>query len=246
MKKLMCFLLLASALLSIQVRADSGLVTELGEENVDITARFTGEKMLIFGAVSRPGDVIVKVVSPKQTVDLAHKEKFGPFWLTAGKVRVGNTPGLYYVLSNKPIAQLLNRDQRQRYGLDLTDALRDAKVTGNPPAEWQGAFIRLKQNQENFLQDGQAVKLVRNQLFSTSMHLPAKLPLGKYRLEIYRVRNGRVRGHQQRTFEVREVKLERWVSDAAYTHPWSFGILFTLMALTIGLALGIALRKGDR
>jgi uncharacterized protein (TIGR02186 family) len=246
MKKLLFLLVALSATLAAQVRADSGLVTELGEQNVDITARFAGEKMLIFGAVSRPGDVIVKVVSPTQTVDLSHKEKFGPFWLTAGKVRVENTPGLFYVLSNKPVDQLLNRAQRRRYGLDLTDALRDAKVTGQPAEAWQDAFIRLKRTQENYRQDGQAVKLVRDQLFSTSMHLPAKLPLGKYRLEIYRVRGGRLRGHQERTFEVREVKLEHWVSKAAYTHPWSFGILFTLLALTIGLVLGIALRKGDR
>lgn len=246
MKKLLFLLMLAFTALSAQVHADSGLVTELGEANVDITARFTGEKMLIFGAVSRRGDVIVKVVSPVQTVDLAHKEKFGPFWLTAGKVRVENTPGLYYVLSDKPVARLLSRAERQRYGLDLADALRDAKVTGNPAAGWQGAFIRLKQKQDNYLQDGQAVKLVRNQLFSTSMQLPAKLPLGKYRLEIYRVRGGTVRGHQQRTFEVREVKVEHWVSRAAYSHPWTFGIVFTLMALAIGLTLGIALRKGDR
>ena len=244
MKKLLLLLALSAALLSMQVRADSGLVTGLGDENVDITARFTGERMLIFGAVSRPGDVIVKVVSPVQSVDLSHKEKFGPFWLTAGKVRVGKTPGLFYVLSNKPVDQILNRAERRRYGLDLTDALQGAELTGKPDKAWRDAFIRLKKQQDNYLQDGHAVKLVSHRLFSASMQLPAKLPLGTYHLEIYRVRDGRVRGHQQRSFEVREVKLERWVSNAAYSHPWAFGILFTLMALVIGLVLGITLRRG--
>lgn len=248
MNRLLTLMALLCALGASAVRADSGLVAELGIEHVDISASFTGEQVMIFGAVSRPGDVIVKVVSPAETIDLSHKRRYGPFWLTAGQLRVEKTPGLFYVLSNKPVDQLLDRKQRQRYGLDLGDALAGAAVSGDKDStkDWQDAFLRLKRRGDFYAQDGAAVKLVSNQLFSTTMKLPAKLPLGTYHLEIYRVRDGQVRGHQERTFDVREVKAERWVSDAAYAHPVAFGVLFTLLALTIGLILGIALRKGDR
>ena len=248
MKQLLTLMAMMCALVATAAHGDSGLVTELDVDHVDISANFAGEHVMIFGAVSRPGDVIIKVVSPPETIDLAHKAKFGPFWLTAGKARVEKTPGLLYVLSNKPVDQLLDKNERDRYGLDLADSLTDAKVTGKVDAAdgWQDAFMHLKQQNGYYIQDGAAVKLVSNQLFSATMKLPAKLPLGTYRLEIYRVRAGQVRGHQEQTFDVREVKLERWVSDAAYTHPITFGVLFTLLALTIGLVLGIALRKGDR
>ncbi len=248
MNKLLTLISLLLALAVAAARADSGLVTELDVDHVDISASFAGENVMIFGAVSRPGDVIVKVIAPEETVDLSHKAKYGPFWLTAGKVRVENTPGLLYVLSNKPVEELLDRAERQRYGLDLADVLTTAKSSGNTDKadDWQNAFMRLKTDSGFYVQDGKAVKLVSNQLFSATMKLPAKLPLGTYRLEIYRVRAGQVRGHQEQTFDVREVKLERWVSDAAYSHPITFGVLFTLLALTIGLILGIALRKGDR
>ncbi|MEJ2687876.1 MAG: TIGR02186 family protein [Gammaproteobacteria bacterium] len=222
------------------------LVTQLGTHHVDITARFTGQDVLIFGAVSHPGDVIIKVISSDQTVDMSRKARYGPFWLTSGKFTIPGTPGLLYVLSTKPVADILGKVERKRYGLDLNDALQGVRPgnTSTDMGDWRSAFIALKKKGHYYLQDGNAVKLLGDRLFSASMALPAKLPLGGYHLEIYLVRDGKVVAEQTREFDVREVHAERWVSDTAYEHSWLFGIAFTVFAMVLGLVLGIVLRRG--
>ncbi len=226
--------------------AQNELVTELAQTHVDITARFTGEKVLIFGAMSHPGDVIIKVASPSETVAISGKAQYGPFWLTSGNFTVEGAPGLFYMLSTRPVDELLGAAQRARYGLSLKHSLTAAKAAGVPAdmPDWRDAFLGLKQQGGYYLQDAKAVEMVGGKLFSASMSLPAKLPLGEYKLTIYLVRDGKVVARQSRALDVREVQMERWISDVAYRHSWLFGIAFVLFAMTLGLVLGIALRRG--
>ena len=53
------------------VAADRDMVTELQSEHVDVNINFTGKDTLIFGALLKKGDVIVKVRSPDVPVALS-------------------------------------------------------------------------------------------------------------------------------------------------------------------------------
>lgn len=225
--------------------AGGGLVTQLATEHVDITTHFTGEKILVFGAMSHQGDVVVKVVSPQQPVALSHKVAAGPFWLDGGQVDVRGTPGLFYLLSSRPLEQILSAKQRKRYGLEMDDALAGARLgsRGSAPADWQSAFTRIKRDDGHYIEDGHAVKLSGNRLFFANIELPAKLPLGVYQLQIYLIKDGKVIGRQSRRLDVEQVRLERWVVNTARAHSWKFGAAFTVLAMALGLALGMALRR---
>ncbi len=228
--------------------AETPLVTELATDRVDITSQFTGEKILVFGAISRPGDVIIKVTAPNETVALTRKAELGPFWLSNGKIRVSHAPGLLYLLSTRPIDKLLPAQARQHYGLRLEDGLSTAKPLDTIPAgmqDWQAAFLRLKQADGYYRQNDHAIRLFGNRLFSTSLELPAKLPLGTYNLDIYLVKDGKVLAQQTRQLNVQQVRLEQWVSQTAHTWSWIFGISFVLFAMVLGLVLGVVLRKSS-
>lgn len=225
--------------------AGDTLVTELATGNVDINMRFSGEKILVFGAISRPGDIIIKVKSPMQTVALSRKERFGPFWLASGKIKISHTPGLLYLLSTAPIDTLLPPAERERYGLSLGHVTKlatldsDAKGMG----DWQAAFLRLKRSDGHYLEGGHAVRIENKRLFFTTINLPAKLPLGVYRLEFYLVRGGKVVAQQARKLNVQQVHVERWMSNTAHNTPWSFGFAYTFGAMFLGLVLGVILQR---
>jgi uncharacterized protein (TIGR02186 family) len=227
--------------------ADTGsLVTELQTEHVDVTTHFTGQNILIFGALSKPGDVIIKVTSPDESVALSRKTAIGPLWLDGGKLTVRDTPGLFYLLSSRPIDQIVKPDEQQRYGLRLHNALMNAK-TDRPATEamgdWKAAFRGLKVGSGYYRKLSDAVKLVENRLFSANIELPAKIPLGTYRLDVYLAQDGLIISHQTRNLEVHQVQLERWIANAVNSHSWLFGFSFTLFALTLGLTLGMVLRR---
>lgn len=238
-------LLLVATAAGVVHGAEHGIVTQLGTDHVDITTRFAGQKILIFGALSRPGQVLIKVRSPDQPVALSRKSRYGPFWLNSDKMVIPNAPGLLYLLGSVPVGSLLDEAQRRRYGLTLHHAVANLSVSHVPSgmADWREALIRAKRRDGYYREGDGAVTLVRDRLFYATVDLPAKIPLGRYDLEIYLIRNGRIVARQLRTMNVREVRLARWASDIAHDDPWLFGVGFTLVAMALGLLLGIALRR---
>jgi uncharacterized protein (TIGR02186 family) len=246
MRRLVTCLALITACANLPaVAADEGLVTQLATENVDITTHFTGEDILIFGAMTHPGDVIIKVVSPPEPVALSHKVAAGPFWLDGGNETVRGAPGLVFLLASRPIKDIVNEKERDRYGLRFSSALANAEGTEGAMTrqDWVDAFTRLKRKNGHYLDLSDKVKLVSNRLFFANIDLPATIPLGTYHLDIYLAKGGRIIGHQKRQLQVHQVRLERWVAKAARNHSWLFGIAFTASAMILGLLLGMVLRR---
>lgn len=225
--------------------AQDNLITQLASDHVDITAHFTGEQILVFGAIANKGDVIIKVTSPSQTVAMSQKIQSGPIWLDSGNITVKNTPGIMYLLTTRPISQIVAPQDIKKYGLSLRSGLENSKVEGTTQGmeSWHEAFLRLKQSKRYYKEFDNAVTVVGDRLFFAKLTLPAKLPLGEYVLDTYLVRDGTVTAHQYSKLEVRQVQSELWVSNFAHQNPWLYGVSFTLLAIIIGLALGIMLRR---
>lgn len=228
-------------------RADSGLLTDLQSSQVKITAGFTGQHVFIFGSAGSSGDIVVRVTSPDETEVLSRKARLGPFWLKRGKLRIEGVPGLVYLLSNRPLEEIADRATLARDGLTFQANLAAAKTGGAIPdgfEHWQAAFERLKRRQGLFRKLEQGVRLEGGRLFSADFPLPAKLPVGGYRLEVYAFRNGALQARHESTLRVDEVGLERWLSWVTEQHAWAFGMLFTLLSVALGVTLSILLRRG--
>ncbi|MEJ2479456.1 MAG: TIGR02186 family protein [Acidihalobacter sp.] len=249
MKKLLLSLVF---LIPVLAWAQSGdLVTELTRDHVDISARYTGDEIMLFGAMSAPGQIVVKVRSPAQPVALEKKGRVGPFWLSQGKHEIKRTPGLYYLLSSAPIDGMLPVSVRAAHGLDLSDALKNMQVSpaaGDATAQQtlKDAVLRLKQARGYYVADPKAVEVLGGRLYSTTIRLPAQLPLGEYEVDIYLVRNGQVVATQHRRISVDEVQMEHWISGVAGQHSWTFGVLFTLSMMLLGLLLGVVLGRSKK
>jgi uncharacterized protein (TIGR02186 family) len=238
----LCFLISGR----VAIAADNSLVTGMQTEHVDITVNFTGQDTLIFGALAKKGDIIIKVNSPDMNMDLSHKRAIGPFWLDGGKLTVRKTPGLYYLLSSKPIDKIVSTEEEQKYGLHLRDALKHAEIDTSAAAgmgDWRSAFINLKKDAGLFRKIPDAVKLLEKRLFVATIQLPANIPLGTYQLDIYLAQNGHIISHQTRHLDVHQVKLEHWIANAVNLHSWLFGVSFTVFAMILGLTFGMALRR---
>ncbi|MEJ2590315.1 MAG: TIGR02186 family protein [Candidatus Thiodiazotropha sp.] len=237
-------LILCAAATPTLAATSEHLVTQLDVDRVEVTTRYQGQRILLFGAVPVGSQVIVKMVSPVQEVELSHKTRIGPLWLQGGHLTVFGAPDLVYLVSSSPLDRLFDFGQRETLGLTLQSALKNAVTRGDAALEsdWQQAFLHLKQTHRRYLEDGQAVELKDDRLFYAHMDLPADSPLGRYRLSIYLVRNGKVVRRQEATLEVQEVSLESWVSRMVHDHPWLFGVFFTLGVMLLGFVLGVVLR----
>jgi uncharacterized protein (TIGR02186 family) len=251
---LLLALTLAGAPAHLPAAEDDHLVARLDAQRVDVTMRFQGQSILCFGAVPPGTEVIIQMVSPEQVLQLSRKSRLGPFWVQAGQLTISGAPGLVYLLSSAALDSLLDAEQRRRLGLSLQAALASVQTNGDegsseessgdtgPMADWQDALLRLKRQRGHYRVEPAGVSIDEGRLFHARVDLPAEAPLGRYRLIVYLVRSGQVVSRQQQELVVQEVRLEGWIRHMAQAHPWSFGVVFTLGAMLLGLALGMVLR----
>ncbi len=235
-------------LLSVAARAatDRPLVTELNKYSVDITARYTGDRILLFGAMlGGGGDVVVKVTSPAEKMSIDRKESSGPFWLSGHKHVVEGVPGVYYLLSSAPISRIASSAMQARYGLGLDAVFAQMRVSPPPqhPGALRAAILRIKDADKHFLVQDNAVTIEGGRLFFVSIPIPARLPMGQYGIQTLFLKNGAVVGTESKTLNVDEVRVEHWISQIAERTPWAFGAVFVAFVLILGLGLGIFLNR---
>jgi hypothetical protein len=159
---------------------------------------------MLFGAISAPGEIVVKVRSPDQPIALEKKERLGPFWLSRGKYDITGIPGLYFLLASTPIDDILPAAVRETNGLDLSDGVMDMQLEPRPDGGdtrlmLMDAVLRRKQARHEYIVESGAVEIFRGRLFSTVIDLPPQLPLGVYQVDVFLVRAAEViaTGHHQ-------------------------------------------------
>ncbi|MHB8667881.1 MAG: TIGR02186 family protein [Burkholderiales bacterium] len=221
--------------------ADEPLVVAPEKSEVDITTDFAGTDFKTVGAMNGPGELIIKLVGPPHEATLSRERKLGPFWIEGPAVRMVGAPSLLYLYATAPIASILSPAEQARYGLFLESVpVRiERQMQAYAAEDWGRAFYRLKERQGYYREDDSAIRVFGNRLFIANMRLPGDLRVGKYTIEILLVRSGKVVGHKFGEFDVRLAGIEHWVWASAHDYPWSFGALFTLLAMLLGFVLNV-------
>ena len=103
------------------------LVPDISARQVQISYRFSGAQLLLFGAISypdgrlpaRPADVAVVLRGPVQPILVREKKKIAGIWMNADSNRFRSAPSFYAVASSRPIADLLDERTAAIYELGV-------------------------------------------------------------------------------------------------------------------------------
>ncbi len=236
---LRCLFLVSVWMQQIPSWADESLVVAPGTSQVDISTDFAGIELKAVGAISGPGELIIKLTGPQHEATLSREIKLGPFWIEGATVRMVGAPSLLFLYATAPIASILSPAEQQKYGLLLegVPVRVEPQLQAYAADDWRKAFYRLKEKQGYYHEDDRAIRVFGNRLFIANMRLPGDLRVGTYTVEILLVKSGKVVGHNVGEFKVRLAGIEHWVWASAHDYPWLFGSLFTLLAMLLGFAL---------
>ena len=236
---LRCLLLASAGICPLPSSADEALVVAPEEAQVDITTEFAGTKLKAIGAMSGPGDLIIKLVGPPHEATLSRETKLGPFWVEGETARMEGAPSLMFLYATAPIASILPPADREKYGvlLEGVPVHIEPRLHAHASDDWRKAFFRLKEKQGYYREDDNSIRVFGNRLFIADMRLPGDLRTGTYTIETLLVKSGKVVGRHVGQFNVRLAGIERWVWNAAHDTPWLFGGLFTLLAMLLGFVL---------
>ena len=243
-------LLLALAL-AAPASAES-IVAGLSQAQVEITANFSGEEILVYGAVRRdapppggpPLEVIVTVEGPQAPLVVRKKERVWGIWVNAEAVSIDEAPSFYAIASTGPLARILSETEDLRNQITIPRAIRAVGITSeamNAPG-FVDALIRLRQQDGRYTLNEGGVTLTDETLFRADVALPSNLTEGTYRVRLFLTRGGVVVDAQERAIEVQKEGVERWIFNLSREQPLVYGVLSLIIALVAGWAASAVFR----
>lgn len=228
------------------------IVAGLSQAQVEITADFSGEEILVYGAVRReapppegsPLEVVITVEGPQAPLVVRRKDRVWGIWVNAAAVSVDQAPSFYAIATTGPLSRVLSDTEDLRNKITIPRAIRAVGITSeamNAPG-FVDALIRLRQAEGRYFVSEGGITLTEQTLFRADVALPSNLTEGTYRVRLFLTRDGQVVDAQEREIAVRKEGLERWIFNLSRDEPLAYGILSLVLALLAGWAASAAFR----
>lgn len=239
----------ASATLS----RDPVLVPDVSSRSIDIKYSFTGEELLLFGAIVYPDgrapndrtDIVVVIKGPTSPIRLRQKQRVAGIWVNADSIRFSSAPGYYAIAASRPIDQMIDERTAAIYELGLANlSLSPANFENeNQLRTFEKGLIDLRQRQSLFVEDFQSVEISNGVLYRAKLDIPAQVPVGRYTAETYLVSRGRVLAVASREIEIRKTGFDRFVADSAQHYGFLYGLAAVMLSVGLGLGAGYLFRS---
>lgn len=246
---LLCLLLAPLAARAAEPR----LITDISQNRIDIVYSFTGAQLLVFGAIQYPGgrapderpQVAVVVRGPVEPITVRRKERVAGIWMNVEAARFETAPAFYAVASSAPVRSLLDERMAAIFEIGL-DHLQLSPADAASPDEsraFAGGLLDLRRRAGLFAENDRGVQITENVLYRARIDVPARVPVGRYRVETYLIRDGEVVATTSRDVAIDKSGFERMVAVAAERNGLAYGVLAVVIALLLGWIAGLAFRR---
>lgn len=222
------------------------VVVDLSKPSVDITAGFTGTEVLLFGATSGYGEVVVVIEGPKEVIGVRRKENVAGIWINGRQIDFKNVPAFYQVLATDSLDEWLPLTVREEHQIGveyLNLKPLDSAVAAAEASEYRAALIRNKQQIKHYGKVDGRLELAGGRLFRSTVKFPANVPVGKYFVRTYLVDKGKIVSTRTLPLYIRKIGIEADVYRVAHQHSALYGIAAIVIAVLAGLGGNALFRK---
>ena len=237
-------LLLGSAASAQQPR----LVTDLSQSRIDISYRFAGAELLIFGAIQYPGGLVpaeppgiaVILRGPVEPITVRKKARIAGIWVNTQALRFESAPGYYAVATTKPVTDLLDERNAAIYEIGLNHLQLSPATAAGPETtgRFQQGLVKLRVNEGLFVEQPYGVQVTDRILYRARIPIPSAVPVGNYQAEIYLIDDGRVRARSTAPVIIDKTGFERGIFVFAQKHSFLYGLFAIALAVAMGLVAG--------
>ena len=237
MMRLVCLLLL----LSLPAQAEEEIILGLSQNEIDITATFTGSEILLFGAIRRDAPVpdgnlgiIVTIAGPEVPVTVRRKERRFGIWVNVDDVKIAAAPSFYAVATSADLSKVLRPSEDLINRITIPQVVRHVGTNVLDSQSFSRALMRIREENNQYQRLEGAVAISRDTLFQTRIQMPANLTEGFYVAKIFLTRDGNIVDEYETSIPVKKVGLERWLYNLAHDNAFLYGF----MSLAIAIAAG--------
>lgn len=230
-------------LTGLAAEAQSPLVSDISSRRIGIDSSFTGTELLLFGSLGQPGDVVIVIKGPPQSLTVRRKKRVAGVWVNAESVTYQDVPGFYAVVSNRPLEDIASERILRRHAIGLENLQVKALDGGATEGGFDAAVKRLRIESGLYRQNEDGVTILFDQLFRSTIAFPANVPVGSYTSEVYLFRDGRIVSAQTSPILIDKSGIERAIFSFAHQWPQFYGIFAVIFAGIAGWAAAQIFRK---
>jgi uncharacterized protein (TIGR02186 family) len=216
----------------------NGVTVEPDRIGVDLF--YGGAAPRVHATVPAGDQVVVRLMGKRERVELKTKGKVGGvLWMNVGEVALESVPTAYLVATSVPLAELAPEPELDRFDVGYAALARHA----GPDAAAFRQFVKLKKQEGVYRVDEGAVSLqptgAKQATLSVSIPLPARSPVGDYKVEVIGFDHGR--GHEIGTASLRleHAGLVRTLRSLAVNRSLIYGFAAVFVAIVAGVLTGL-------
>lgn len=241
-------LALAISLSAATAWAES-LVSTLSDEAVSITSNFTGERIVVFGAIRGAEEnadgyeVAVVVQGPEQDVIVRRKERLLGVWANRASQIFTRVPSYYVMHLSDNFSQAVTPEQLLdfRLGVPSLPFVQDANVSV-AARQFADALIHLKTQRALYAERGDVMFLAPD-VFRTTFFLPSDIPTGEYRVSVYLFREEALLAGSTQILSIAKGGFSERIARSAIDYPLYYGLVCMVLALLTGWLAGVIFRR---
>jgi uncharacterized protein (TIGR02186 family) len=244
-----CLILLALCLSSGPVLAES-LISTLSDNAVEITSNFTGEQIVVFGAVrGMPADnidyqVAIVVQGPSQDIVVRRKGRVLGIWANRASQEFTDVPSYYVMHLSENFSAALTPEDLIQYRLGVPSLPFVQGANSDATAQrFATALIDLKSGHGLYAERKSEVELLAPNVFRTTFFLPSDIPTGEYRVSVYLFHGTTFLAGQTQTLTIEKGGFSQQIARAAFDYPLAYGLVCVALAIFTGWFAGVIFKR---
>jgi uncharacterized protein (TIGR02186 family) len=229
-------------------------VPDVSQREVNIQSRFTGEELLLFGAILYPKgvvpddkvDIAVVIRGKTRPIILREKQKVAGIWVNAASIDFHSAPTYYAIASSRPLEKLIDAKTAAIYELGLS------RLQLSPSGEFSNSEVRrftrglvaLNGQDGLYIEKPGTVDITGQVLYRARLYLPSSVPEGQYTAETLLIRNGKVvAADDSVVVKVSKTGFERFITILAEDYALIYGAIAVIISLLLGWLAGIVFNR---
>ena len=187
---------------------------DLSQNNIKIETDFNGKEIIIFGILNDDQETIITIKGPPKKALIQKKERILGFWFNTKQITYDKIPSIFFIASSAKLEDILPMStiikEELSFDLLLENKLSQRNFISDVSLKnWQDNFVRIKKNKSLFKQ--YKVAKIENKLFQTRVFFPAESIPGKYKVQVYQIKNNIILNKKEKNFNF--AKIWNWKSN---------------------------------
>jgi uncharacterized protein (TIGR02186 family) len=227
------------------------LVTGISDDTIAIESNFVGADLMLFGTIERDAntvsrrqgyDIVVMVTGPLHDIVVRKKGRLAGIWVNRESHLFSQVPSYLAILSNRPLNEITTPLTRSEFQLGL-DQLKLETQTTPEPTSFDQALVRLMRSRDLYSENDTGLEFLSDALFSARITVPAYVPVGKFRAEVFLFGDGALLQRQTIELDVHKSGFEQLAYNLATQQSLLYGLLAVAMAIFSGWLASVIFRK---